>query len=232
MHIRKLLPFALLLVAMSTVCGQDLPKKVAVIDDSSSYEEFVRAFEGFVGKLSTASNDVRGFIALSSMPGEIMLRYKFIRSRMREDKNLRKRLEVTTPGIKYRGGWKGTEFWFLAKRAASPYTQLTADYSCPLLEILGYATIGTEVTKVTYTVSYPESNWLDTPYTFKWAVNGGKIVDGQGTTKITVERHLNGEDPIIVSIEIAGGDEEDEDCIRSASITTIIEPKPVPRIEY
>jgi len=222
MSIRKFLPLAILMVAISTAWGQGLPQKLSVIDDSSEYSEFVKAFERFATELSATSSGVRGFIALSGKPGEIMPRYKFIRSRIREDDRLRMRLEVTQPGTKYRGSWESTEFWFLATDAQSPYRREKADYDCPALELTGESAINKNTERVSYTVRYPVTNWLDTPYTFKWAVTGGKITSGQGTTTITVERIAKEKQPIVVSIEIASGDVEDQYCIHIATMTTEI----------
>lgn len=188
MHIRKLIILGLVMVANSAVGGQGLSTKVAVLDDSSKYAEFVKVFEKYVTDLSAASKEVRGFIALSSKPEEYMSRYKFIRSRMREDEKLRKRLEVTHPGTKYSGIWEATEFWILAKYSPSPYSRQTADYSCPMLELIGDNAISENTQRISYSVSYPTANRLDTPYTFKRSASGGKIITGQGTTTITVER--------------------------------------------
>ena len=222
MYMRKLFPFAVLFVAISTTMGQDLPTKVRVLNDTSGYSEFVKAFEEYVVQLSTASKDVRGFIALSSKPGEIMPRYKFIRSRMREDEKLRNRLEMTQPGTRYSGSWESTEFWFLATDAPSPYRRETADYDCPELKLMGEGSISANTERLSYLVSYPTTNGLDTPYTFKWSVTGGKITAGQGTTTIAVKRIAKEQRPIVVSIEIGGGDDEDQYCIHNATMTTEI----------
>ena len=216
-----LLIFLAVWVALSAV-GQSLPQKVAVLGDSCGYSEFVKAFEEYVAELSAASNDVRGFIALSSKPGEIMPRYKFIRSRMREDVKLRRRLEVTQPGTKYRSSWEETEFCLLGKDSPSPYKRETADYSCPRLELMGDKAINENTQKVSYAVNYPTANWLDTPYTFKWSASGGKIITGQGTTTITVERIPKEKQSIVISIEIGGGDDEDQGCSHNAAMTTEI----------
>lgn len=222
----KLFAFLLVLILMPTGHGleqeQPAPKKLAVLNNAKDYAEFVKTFEQFVVALSSAHEDVRGFVALSSKPGEIMPRYKFIRQRMREDTNLKRRLEVTRPATRYRGSWETTEFWLLPKNAESSYVQLTADYFCPELELLGNESIAEQTLTSFYSVDYPLENWLETSFIFKWTVTGGKIITGQGTTSITVERKRKDTKPIVVSIEITGGDDEDTTCLHNATIITDI----------
>ncbi|MBK8305431.1 MAG: hypothetical protein WBB81_04970 [Pyrinomonadaceae bacterium] len=206
-----------------------MPKKLAVLEDSSSYDQFAAAFDQFLLALSASPDNVRGFIALSSSPGEIMPRYKLIRKRMRQDEKLSRRLETTHPGTRYRGSWEETEFWLLAKDAPSPYTRSTADYDCPTLEVLGDTAVNESVTNITYSVRYPIANWLDTPYTFRWTVTNGKIITGQGTPSITVKRNRKEKNPVTVTIDVGGGDDEDQYCLHNASTTTeigiVIKPK-------
>ena len=91
-----------------------------------------------------------------------------------------------------------------------------------MLELTGDKAISEKTERVSYSVNYPTANSLDTPYTFKWFALGGKIITGQGTTTITVERIAKEKQPIVVSIEIGGGDDEDQYCIHNATITTEI----------
>lgn len=214
-----------LILLLGNLCpaqSTSLPKKLAVLENNSSYDQFEKAFDQFLRALSATPDEIRGFIALSSPPYEIMPRYKLIRKRMRQDEKLGRRLETTHPGTRYRGSWEETEFWLLAKDAPSPYERLTADYECPIITVRGDKTVDETVTSITYSVDYPTANWLDTPYTFRWTVTNGKIISGQGTTSITVKRSRKEKKPITVTIDVGGGDDEDQYCLHNASTTTEI----------
>ncbi len=220
MKIRILTLFLLLSAACLSLAAQDRPRIVAALDTTSTFADFTQVFDDFSKRLLKYDDSVRGFIALTAGADEITTRYKYVRLILRKNKKLNKRLEITRPGTKYRGAWRQTEFWLLPKDNESPYVANTADYFCRPLAISGEHTVGLERRELHYSASYPTKTWLDTPYTFKWTVKGGKMVSGQGTPKISVRRNKRSSNPIVVKLKIGGGDEEDESCIRTADFVT------------
>jgi hypothetical protein len=220
MKIRILTLSLVLFAASLSLVGQDRPRIVAALDTTSTFADFTQVFDDFSKRLLKSDKSVRGFIALTAGADEIATRYKYVRLILRKNKKLNKRLEIFRPGTQYRGAWTQTEFWLLPKRNKSPYVANTADYFCRPLEISGEHTVGLDRRELNYTASYPTKTWLDTPYTFKWTVKGGKIISGQGTPQISVRRSKRLNNTIVVSLKIGGGDEEDESCKRTAEFVT------------
>ncbi|HEV7699291.1 MAG TPA: hypothetical protein VGO43_03595 [Pyrinomonadaceae bacterium] len=192
------------------------------MNDETTFGEFVKIFEAFENLLLSVPAETRGFVALSAKPGEIVERYKFIRKRMRSSPNLKRRLEVTQPGVHYRGGsWQQTEFWLLQKAARSPYIAETADFGCNVLEVTGPVSIDPKRTTLIFSTNHLVATWLDNPYSFRWTVIGGKINKGRGTRQIVVKRFA-GMERVEVSLTVVGGEDEEELCQKTTSITTLV----------
>jgi len=217
MKIRILTLFLLLSAASLSLAGQDRPRIVAALDKTRTFDDFKQTFDDFSKRLLKYDDNVRGFIRLTAGADEIMSWYKFVSLKLRKNAKLRKRLEITRLGTKYRGTSTQTEFWLLPKQNENPYIANTDDNFCPGLEISGENTVALDRRELKYLASYPTKTWLDTPYIFKWSVKGGKIISGQGTTEITIRRHKRSNSAIVVRLKIGGGDES---CKRTTEFVT------------
>lgn len=197
-----------------------VPVKISEYDDErESIEVFNKRIDIFLRRLSKEPVTTFGFIAVS---GKDYATFKTLRSHAKlalaNNKDLKKRVDISEQGIHYNTRFEKTEFWFIPANSDPPYVALTADCDCPEVRVEGKP----EPKKANRTsfVANVSGGYFQNPVTYRWRVTGGTIVKGQGTPTIQVKINSSRK-AVTAEVEI-GGVEESCFCALKSSFTTKI----------
>lgn len=197
MHLSIVFITILTFVTFAAAQVKKVPVKVLEVGASESDEVFTTALYSFMNKLAKGPKTTRGFVAITGNAEE---RYR-ITADIANRASLRSRIEITRPGIIYEKGWEKSEFWLVPEGADVPYPHKIDDRACPNIEIAGkfYAERGESTLDYTANIF----GGPDIAIKYRWKVDGGKIVSGDGTPTVTV-RVAEGALEIKATVEIIG----------------------------
>ena len=131
---------------------------------------------------------------------------------------LRKRLLMLRPGIRYPGIEGLIEFWLVPEKAEPPFAATCINCACPTLEVLGEQFL--------FDGSIPRKSLVfaailsgNDSVSYNWRVDGGKIVSSKTNSVIKVEPETVAAKEITATVTI-GGLDPDCYCLTTASFTT------------
>lgn len=199
-------------------------EKIATLGDDQELAVFNATVDHLVTELVARPKTFGAFIALSGKDTTmIMDRYKAVRGLVKRRPELKERVRFTQPGTRYDGVWKQTEFWILPDPSHPPYTALTGDCACYPVAIQGEERVDKRTKTLVYSTRYRAVTLLGDPIKCHWKVVGGRIISGQGSSRITVRRNSKGRDSVNVELKVSGID-EDCYCVDQASFMTTVLP--------
>ena len=191
------------------------PTTAIKVDEFDLKAEGLDAFEArataFLKVLAGTEKTTRGLITIYENE-EAAAKLNELLSK---DRDLRNRIDLFVPGLRYDGEWKEGEFWLVPAGADSPYVATCSLCDCPSVSILGQDEFQLSLdTLVTFTAEVSGGSQDEIQYS--WTVKGGEIGAGQGTPSITVKPTVTNPQDITATLELKGLDSRC-DCPKTAT---------------
>jgi hypothetical protein len=223
---RKIVLFLSLTVFVFEIFGQNQPIKFAEVGDEKSLTpDFVRALDRFAKEILRGPASLQGFIAISGSDlATLSERHKIVETKIRKNLELQRRVEISRRGTRYLASWEKSEFWLIPSGSTRPYIALSGHVDCPTVGVQGKVTVANKNETLAFTTK------ADADFTrYKWSVDGGRVISGQGTPAILVriDRSMRvGEGMGVTATVKINGLPDGSLCSDTASFTTILAPLP------
>jgi hypothetical protein len=187
-------------------------------DRTEPNQTLVKKTLEFLKALSEAPTTTRGFVAIACRNCDsVQILRKQIRDIVDKNKHVRKRVELTQPGILYDTRFEMTEFWLIPKNAPAPYYNHDYGPVCPNITLSGKSEVRYLDKFALFTVTFSGGS-AESLISFKWSVVGGKIVSGKGSPSIKVKID-RAADQVTADVKIVGIDPA-ERCPANFSFTS------------
>ena len=160
---------------------------------------FDKRVNKLVGGLRKADKDTSGYINIYEN-GDLAARLNRLTENVPE---LRKRIFLFNPGVRYRVDVDHIEFWLVPKEADPPFPSNCVLCSCPTIEVAGTISLfekSEPKDSITFTASVSGAGDIS----YHWTISDGIISGGQGTPEIEVKPNIAWEKDVIATVQIGG----------------------------